>query len=615
MSPYTGAVSGGVLLAFVNLLTLLMAIYMGIRFIRRTNLLTGAAFLLQLCILTAGAIAFFGGTFLVPVFEITLVLLGVIFPSVFLVHDYSVMRRRIKESGNIAPLIQKLEKETVSPRYGEFVEHALDWGEAADPGIISSSLSIKDKPLKKQFINQVREAGSLIAQGKLQEALAVYRVLAGIACDNPAVVYNCAWLMRKLEDYDESARWHKKAISLLNGLEYETEESSENHVQSQSGRKSTPNWDEFFAMVYFGYGMCLYAQKKYEMAIEHFKKAMDYQGDLMEAEINVAKAYLALDKNDEAEEYIRKALEKKEDYRLRYLLAGICHEKSLDMECKYHLEKAVESRQDFMEAWELLGRVCRKTGDWAGAENAYRKLAQLIPQDADAYYRLGVALRQEGKTEEAFSSFKTAADINPRHSRALYSMASILDAQGKYDRAEEYLRKSLEGDEKLEMAYNLLAEIYISTDRIYDAIHVYEEASAEHPDSYLIQYNLGVTQMMAKNYEEAAAAFKRAHRITADDPSLYYNWASAEIALKNYSEAARLYKQGLRYKPDDDEMLYGLARISALSGDVEAAIAFLDQCFRINPGLKLRARASRDFSSMRTIRAFREITSLPQKEE
>lgn len=613
MTPYAG-VSGGlnVFLAFMNILILLLTAYMGLRFIRRTTILTAAVFMFQLCILTAGVLAFINKTFLVPVFEMALILLGIVFPSAFFVHDYISMRRRIKERGIISPLVQKPEKDAYTGKYRGFVAEALDWGGEAQTGMISASLSIKDKPFKKHFMNQIRVAHKLIEKGKLEEALASYRILSGIAFDNPCIAYNTAWLLRRLEEYEEALKWHKNTLDLLSSKAvHETGEV----MEEESGEKDAWNKNELYAMAHFGYGMCYYALKKYELAIIHLKKATKYVVDIRETDINIAKAYLALENLEEAEKHIRKALEEKDDVRLRYLIAGICYEKNRDMECKYHLEKIIESQPDFMEAWDLLGKVCRKTGDWKGAEMAYRKLIQILPQDDDVYFRLGFALRQEGKTEEALSSFKVAADINPRHSRALYSMASILDAQGKNDKAIDCLTKSLDGDEKLEMAYNLLAEIYISKDRIYDAIHVYEEASSEHPESYLIQYNLGVTLMMVKHYEEAVSAFKQAQKITPDDPALYYNWASAAIALKNYSEAARLYKEGLRIKPDDDEILYGLARISALSGDVKAAIAFLSQSFQINPGLKLRAKASHDFASLRTVKAFREITSLPKKED
>jgi hypothetical protein len=216
MSSYTGALKGNsVLLAFVDLLILLLSFYMGIRLIKRTSMVTAVAFLFQLSILTAGTMALFSGTFLVPAFEIVIILLGFIIPFAFLVHDYISMKRRIKESGRAAPLIQRLEKENASPRYGEFAENVLDWGGAAGAGIISASLSIKDKTFKKQFMGQIRDANRLIGQGKFEEALTNYKILAGIACSNPAVVYNVAWLLRKRGEYEESVKWYKKPLICL----------------------------------------------------------------------------------------------------------------------------------------------------------------------------------------------------------------------------------------------------------------------------------------------------------------------------------------------------------------------------------------------------------------
>ena len=531
MNPFADFLPGwNVLLAFVNLLILLMTFYMGLRFIKRTTVMTTAVFVFQLCILTAGILAFVSKTYLVPLFEIALVLLGIVFPSAFLLHDYLSMRRRINESGSAEPLIRKLEKDGRPMKYGFFTDEAMDWGEEASADMVSASLSLTDKPVKKQFMGQIRAAHKLIEKGKLQEALVSYRILAGIAHDNPCAVYNTAWLYKKLGQYEKSLRLYRKALDLLG-----RKPSNKTGIpEEEDGGKTAWYNHELHAMAHFGYGICCYALKN--MSCPSFTSVRPWSApDLRVTDINIAKAYLALERFEEAEEYIRSALEKKDDVRLRYLIAVICFEKNRDMECKYHLERIIESHDDFIRAWDLLGKVCRKTGDWKGAETAYRKLIQTLPQDADAYYRLGVAQRQEGKTEEALSSFKTAAEINPGHSRALYSMASILDARGKYDKAIDCLKKSLDGDEKLEMAYNLLADIYISRDQVFDAIRVYEEASTVRVLYHT--YNLGVT-MMARHYEGTVQAFKR--KITAGDPALYYNWASAAIALKNYSSGQAL---------------------------------------------------------------------------
>ncbi|MCX7772655.1 MAG: tetratricopeptide repeat protein, partial [Clostridia bacterium] len=400
-------------------------------------------------------------------------------------------------------------------------------------------------------------------------------------------------------------KYYKKALYLMG--------EDENGKSKKNGDE--PVFEDLRPMIRFGYGLSLYALKKFELAINQFNLVQKEAGELYEAGTNIARCYIAIGLLDDAQKHIKEALKMREDNKLRYLLARLCYEKNEEMECKYQLETIVESDPEFTEAWVLLGKLYRKGGDWKNAQVAYKKLTQLTPADADSYYRLGVAQRQEGKTEEAQASFKFATELMPEHSKAFYSLASIYDGEGKTDKAIEALKKSLEGNEKLEMAYNLLAEIYISSDWVKEAITVYEEAIREHPDSYLVHYNLGVSLMMLKRYEEAVRIFKRAQKLTNDDPALYYNWASAVIGLKNYSEAARLYKEGLKFKSDDDEILFGLARVSALSGDVEATIGFLTKAFEINPDLRIRAKSSYDFSALRTHPEFMEITRLPVREE
>ena len=604
-----------IMLAFLDILVLFLTCYMATRLFKRMTFFTAAALLFQLCIFTAGALAFMNRVILVPIFEIAVILLGIVIPSIFLLHDYHSMKLRIRKSSSDVPLIEKLQKEDKRAwKYQDFINEAEDWKAEIQAGIISANLSVADKHFKSNIMHEIHAAHKLIDNGNLTRALDVYRILSGIITDNPFIVYNAAWLMRKNGLYAESLKYHKKALSILG----EAEESGDDEVAAGEEihrNKPVQEIGAVQAILHFGCGMCCYALKKYELAVQEFNLAKKSSSDLREADINIAKSFVALGNLGEAEKHIRAALEEREDAILRFLLARICFENSQDMECKYNLEKILETNIDFTEAWEMLGKVYRKTGDWKGASNVYKKLTQMEPQDADYYYRLGVSLRQEGNTDEALSNFRLAQEINPSHSRALYSMASILDAQGKFDKAVECLNQSFKGDEKLEMAYNLLAEIHISLDRVYDAVHVYEEASIVHADSYVIHYNLGVTLMMVKRYEEAVRSFKRAQKLTSDDPALYYNWASAAISLKSYTEAAKLYKEGLKFKPDDDEILFGLARVSAISGDSEATIAFLSRAFDINPGLRLRAKASHDFASLKTLPEFMEITKLPEREE
>jgi len=591
-------------LSFNVFLVILMTVYMAVRSVRRLDAVSIIFFAVQLCALTMGVLTVIDRVLVIPIFEILIIVFGLFMPGALLISDYVGMKKRIKKSLADAPLIEKIERKSNEAwKYNEFIEEPDEWKSTVKTDDIAGTLNLGHKQLKSNVTKQLINVDKLINDGEIEQSLEIYKVISGILSDNPSIMYNTAWLSYKNGLYEDAIQACKKALHLAGD---ESLTGLKNDKKDEISRLLRP-------MIHFCYGLCLYKIKRYLSAIDQFRMVQKETEGLRESDVNIAKCYLALGEIDKAQEHIRKALKLKEDNRLRYFLARLCFEKNEEMECKYQLETIVEKYPEFTEAWYLLGKLYRKRGDWKNALNAYKKLTQLAPEDAEVYYRLGIAQRHEGKTDEAMSNFKFAAEIKPDFSRAFYSMASIYDAAGKTDKAIECLEKSLMGEERLEMAYNLLAEIYISTDRILEAIRVYDEAIRVHPESYLVHFNLGVSLMMMKRYEEAVKVFRRAEKLTNDDPALYYNWASAEISLKHYSEAARLYKEGLKLKADDDEILFGLARVSALSGDVDATIGFLTKAIEINPDLRLRAKASTDFSAYRMHPEFMEITKLPIK--
>ncbi len=592
-------------LSFIVLLIALMAIYMLMRCIKRPKVLTILAFCCQLFVLTFGILSIFDKVISVPLYEVLIIIFGVLVPGSFLLYDYIAMKNNIKKNNFDMPLIERIEKPSnLEWQYESYLEKVDQWNYEVNSATIINSLTLEDKVIRNNVIQQLTSVHRLIDKGDYKQALYIYTILGKLLSDSPLILYNIALLNYRNGLYIESIQFYKKVLSIL-----------ENKLDEDQNRIGTKGKDSIKALVHFGHACSLYSLESYVLAIHQFTLAKKEQGELKEADVNIAKCYIAIGEIKEAQKHIREALKYKEDNKLRYILARLCFEQNEEMECKHQLETIVENDSEFDEAWELLGELYRRRKDWPNVLRVYKKLMKLNPDHPEAYYWLAIAQRHEGKTEEALSNLKFTTELMPEHSRALYSMASIYDAGGKTDKAVECLQKSLEGEERLEMAYNLLAEIYISTDKVNDAIKVYEEAISEYADSYLLHYNLGISLMMVRRYEESVRIFNRAHKLTPDDPALYYNWASAAISLKNYSEAAALYKEGLKLKSDDDEILFGLARVSALSGDVDATIGFLTRAFAINPNLKMRAKASNDFSAFRTQPEFMEITRLPTKEE
>jgi len=94
------------------------------------------------------------------------------------------------------------------------------------------------------------------------------------------------------------------------------------------------------------------------------------------------------------------------------------------------------------EKWYLLGLTYRDNGDFAGAERAFRRAAQLRPQNADYAAYLGeVLLLRGGDTPppEAEQQFRRALELESGNPQARYYLATLKDLRGDHRTAVDEL--------------------------------------------------------------------------------------------------------------------------------------------------------------------------------
>lgn len=94
------------------------------------------------------------------------------------------------------------------------------------------------------------------------------------------------------------------------------------------------------------------------------------------------------------------------------------------------------------EKWYLLGLAYRDNGDFAGAERAFRRAAQLRPRNADYAAYLGeVLLLRGGDTPppEAEQLFRRALELEAGNPQARYYLATLKDLRGDHRAAVDEL--------------------------------------------------------------------------------------------------------------------------------------------------------------------------------
>jgi glycosyltransferase involved in cell wall biosynthesis len=137
--------------------------------------------------------------------------------------------------------------------------------------------------------------------------------------------------------------------------------------------------EKFF--VYFQIATNFLSKEDYENAVENLKKSIEENQSFFPSLINLGGIYLKLDKLDEAEKYLRKALEIKQNPDI-YNNLGILHVK------KGELNKAVRK---------------------------FEKAVELNSNSADAFYNLGLVYSELGKKDKAEIFLQRAKNLNPKY--------------------------------------------------------------------------------------------------------------------------------------------------------------------------------------------------------
>src|ERR1700674_5462587 len=71
-----------------------------------------------------------------------------------------------------------------------------------------------------------------------------------------------------------------------------------------------------------------------------------------------------------------------------------------------------------------------KSKDYSRAILEFRNAAEIMPGDAEPYYRLGMTALRTENFAAAYASLQKAVERNPRHSAAQLNLAALMSASG-----------------------------------------------------------------------------------------------------------------------------------------------------------------------------------------
>ncbi|MEM7359805.1 MAG: tetratricopeptide repeat protein, partial [Pseudomonadota bacterium] len=273
---------------------------------------------------------------------------------------------------------------------------------------------------------------------------------------------------------------------------------------------------------------------------------------------------------------------------------------------------ATQNHPDDSRSWQSLGMSLNKTGDLAGAEDAYRRalalaensavihheLAKLLiakagndeaekyllraieldPKMLDVHITLARLLSNSGRMEAALERYQDAAALDPQSGDLAVSQAETLITLNRVDEALTLLKKTVEINPKdagVRMAYGLVladtGKVELATTELQQALDSAEDDTTKGR----AQYALGRLHLRQGDSRAAITAFGKALQLNPEHKAAGLELARTFVRTRDYKQALGTYETYLRRWPDSDGARVEAAQSALMTGDGSKAYSLL----------------------------------------
>jgi tetratricopeptide (TPR) repeat protein len=257
-------------------------------------------------------------------------------------------------------------------------------------------------------------------------------------------------------------------------------------------------------------------------------------------------------------------------------------------------QATLSDNPDCWMAHNNLGNVLLRHGEVNEAAAHYRKVLQLLPNDADAHNNLGNALVQQGAPAEAITHYRTALELRPNDADAENNLGSALVREGLIDSAIPHFQKALElrsghaERHDAEIRYNL-GNALLRNHQIDKAAVQYRKAVEILPDYAEAHTNLGIATQLQGRFAEAIAEYEKTLQIDPTSLPTRNNLAALlatcpDVSLRNGERAVQIAQQAVQLSGGRDPISFrSLAAAYAESGQFAEAVGASEKALQLAP--------------------------------
>jgi len=167
-----------------------------------------------------------------------------------------------------------------------------------------------------------------------------------------------------------------------------------------------------------------------------------------------------------------------------------------------HSKRALELDRRNPVYLNNLGVVHGELGNFAEAEQAFRRALKQKPAYAEGYFNLGKALHKLGRLDDALRAFERAYAIEPEFPGVRASLCQMYRKHGRAEQAMALLREMPGGFEASDELSPLVAETLDEAQGAQSAVTWLRQVVARHADWHAARYTLGKLLLSLGEWQE-----------------------------------------------------------------------------------------------------------------
>jgi len=326
-------------------------------------------------------------------------------------------------------------------------------------------------------------------------------------------------------------------------------------------------------------------KNNFESAIAPLQKVIADQPEFAYAHFQLAYVYTALKRTDEARAEYTRTIAIDSKMSEAYLNLGmLLLDKKENAAAVTPLRKAVDLLPAQSHPRYLLAVALDRSGDHAGAAEAFEALHHLDPNNVTAINYLGWAALRNGRPAAAEARFRRAVEIQSKEPEGHKGLAESLDAQKKSEAAATY-RDYLELMPNDAEARARLVHLLLDQSQSDAALAELDRLDAgKQPTIESLKLRADV-QIAGKKWDDSIVTLQQALALAPNDAQLHGGLGRIFLQKRDFAAAEKELRIALRLDSKNLGYWKDLSTTFFLGGNYPAALATLDEIAKMEqPG-------------------------------